>query len=76
MAEIKPFKAVRYSKDVITNFICPPYDVISPQEKKALKLSPYNIVNIELSDPKEKRINIRMPQIFLNCGLKTEFLSR
>lgn len=56
MAEIKPFRAVRYSKDVITNFICPPYDVISPQEKeRLLKLSPYNIVNIELSDPKEKK---------------------
>lgn len=56
MAEIKAFKAVRYSKDVITNVICPPYDVISPQDKARLqKLSSYNIVNIELSDPKGKK---------------------
>ena len=56
MAEVKAFKAVRYSKSVITDFICPPYDVISPEEKKKLqKLSPYNIVNIELSDPEGKK---------------------
>ncbi|AKL98610.1 DUF1015 domain-containing protein [Endomicrobium proavitum] len=56
MAEVKPFNAVRYSKETITNFICPPYDVISSQEKERLKkLSPYNIINIELSDPKGKK---------------------
>jgi uncharacterized protein (DUF1015 family) len=52
MAEIKAFQAIRYSKEDITNFICPPYDVISPEDKEKLKkLSPFNIVNIELSDP-------------------------
>lgn len=56
MAEIKAFDAVRYAKDNITNYICPPYDVIGPEEKARLqKLSPYNIVNIELSDPKGKK---------------------
>jgi uncharacterized protein (DUF1015 family) len=56
MAEIKAFNAVRYSKEVITNFICPPYDVINDAEKEKLKnLSPYNIVNIELSDPSSKK---------------------
>lgn len=55
MAEIKPFGAVRYSKENITNYICPPYDVIDEKEKDRLhKLSPYNIVNIELSDAKGK----------------------
>ncbi|MDR1695850.1 MAG: DUF1015 domain-containing protein [Endomicrobium sp.] len=56
MAEVKPFSAVRYSKENISNLICPPYDVINDAEKKRLqKLSPYNIVNIELSDPKGKK---------------------
>jgi len=56
MAEVKPFNAVRYSKENITNVICPPYDVIGSQEKARLKkLSPYNIINIELSDPKGKK---------------------
>ncbi|MDR1784398.1 MAG: DUF1015 domain-containing protein [Endomicrobium sp.] len=51
MAGIKAFQAIRFSKDDITNFICPPYDVISSDEKERLKkLSPFNIVNIELSD--------------------------
>jgi uncharacterized protein (DUF1015 family) len=56
MAEIKPFKAVRYSKEDITDFICPPYDVISEAEKERLKkLSPYNVIYVELSDPKGKK---------------------
>jgi uncharacterized protein (DUF1015 family) len=55
MAEIKPFRALRYVKDVVTDFICPPYDVITPEEKERLKkLSPFNVVNIELPDPKNK----------------------
>ena len=56
MAEIKAFRAIRFSKDDITNFICPPYDVISSDEKERLKkLSPFNIVNIELSDSLDKK---------------------
>ncbi|GHT09394.1 hypothetical protein AGMMS49532_07280 [Endomicrobiia bacterium] len=55
MAEIKAFQAIRYSKKFITDFICPPYDVIDSEEKKRLQeLSPFNIVNIELSDPGDK----------------------
>ena len=56
MTKIKAFDAVRYAKDNITNYICPPYDVIGPEEKARLqKLSPYNIVNIKLSDAKGKK---------------------
>ncbi|MDR2399366.1 MAG: DUF1015 domain-containing protein [Endomicrobium sp.] len=55
MADIKPFRAIRFSKENITNFICPPYDVINPQGKERLKkLSPFNIVNIELPDQTAK----------------------
>jgi uncharacterized protein (DUF1015 family) len=55
MAEIKPFCAIRYLAENITNFICPPYDVINSKEKERLqKLSKFNIVNIELPDQTNK----------------------
>ena len=51
MAIIKAFNGVRYAKKNITNEICPPYDVISPEEKENLKKSSeYNMVKLELSD--------------------------
>ncbi|GHT61636.1 phosphatase [Endomicrobiia bacterium] len=56
MADIKSFRALRYSKETITNFICPPYDVVNDDEKAKLqKLSPFNIINIELPDSRGKR---------------------
>ncbi|GMO65607.1 MAG: DUF1015 domain-containing protein [Endomicrobiia bacterium] len=56
MAQIKAFQAIRFSENDITNFICPPYDVISSDEKERLKkLSPFNIVNVELSDSLGKK---------------------
>jgi uncharacterized protein (DUF1015 family) len=60
MADIKPFRAIRYSQENITNFICPPYDVISPSEKERLqKLSQFNMVNIELPDQTNKNNKYR-----------------
>ncbi|MDR1401036.1 MAG: DUF1015 domain-containing protein [Endomicrobium sp.] len=51
MAEAKAFRAIRFSENDITSFICPPYDVISSDEKERLKkLSSFNTVNIELPD--------------------------
>lgn len=56
MAIIKAFNGIRYSKTNITKEICPPYDVISPEEKKNLKKSSkYNMVQLELSDPDKNR---------------------
>ena len=47
MAIIKGFNGIRYSKANITNEICPPYDVISPEEKTKLKKnSKYNMVQL------------------------------
>ncbi|MDR2251470.1 MAG: DUF1015 domain-containing protein [Endomicrobium sp.] len=60
MADIEPFRAIRYSEGNITNFICPPYDVIRPSEKERLqKLSQFNIVNIELPDQTNKNNKYR-----------------
>lgn len=51
MAKIKAFNGVRYRGNNITKLICPPYDIISKQEKERLKrLSAYNMVKMELPD--------------------------
>jgi uncharacterized protein (DUF1015 family) len=51
MAEIRPFRGVRYNQSKIKNLaevISPPYDIISPQQQDALYASsPYNFVRIE-----------------------------
>jgi uncharacterized protein (DUF1015 family) len=51
MAEIRPFQGIRYNQRVIpdlTRVICPPYDIISPQQQDALyQCSEYNFVRIE-----------------------------
>ncbi len=54
MAEIQPFRGIRYCKKSVENFsrvIAPPYDVIdSKQRSKLLSSSPYNVVRIELPE--------------------------
>lgn len=51
MAEIRPFKGTRYNQEIIKNLakvICPPYDIISPEQQDALyNKSEYNFVRIE-----------------------------
>lgn len=64
MAEIQPFRAVRYNPDVagdVSLHVCPPFDVITPQLQQELyDRSPFNIVRLELArrglseDPYEK----------------------
>jgi len=52
MVEIKPFQGLRYSESVVVDpgrVICPPYDVISPDEQRELLgRSIYNAINLEL----------------------------
>ncbi|MDE7280258.1 MAG: DUF1015 domain-containing protein, partial [Ruminiclostridium sp.] len=51
MAEIKPFKGLRYTEKAgnISNLTCPPYDIISGEEKLALmEKSPNNLIRLEL----------------------------
>lgn len=54
MAEIEPFRGIRYSKEAVGDFakvIAPPYDVISPRQREELcARSPFNAVRIELPD--------------------------
>lgn len=53
MAEIRPFKAMRFTEKAgdKRNVCCPPYDIISSEEREALcKASPYNAIRLELPD--------------------------
>ncbi len=51
MAEIQPFRGVHYNETLIQDWsevICPPYDIISPQEQQELYLkNEYNYIRIE-----------------------------
>ena len=51
MAEICPFPGIRYNQKMVGNLasvICPPYDVISPEEQRAYyEKSDYNVIRLE-----------------------------
>jgi len=75
MAVIKAFNGVRYSKANITNEICPPYDVISPEEKAKLKKnSKYNMVQLELSDACGKRNKYAQANVLFKEWLEKDVL--
>lgn len=51
MAEIKPFRALRYSSEAgdIAKLTCPPYDIISEEQRLAyLAENPENVIRLEL----------------------------
>ena len=52
---MRAFRALRYAEGVagpLSDLICPPYDVISPEQHVALeRRSPRNFVRVELPDP-------------------------
>jgi uncharacterized protein (DUF1015 family) len=51
LAEISPFSGVRYNQDIVgdmASVICPPYDVISPDEQRAYyEKGDYNAIRLE-----------------------------
>ncbi|MDE1977093.1 MAG: DUF1015 domain-containing protein, partial [Elusimicrobia bacterium] len=50
MAKISAFAASRFDprKTALSRALCPPYDVIAPDEAKALRLRPVNAIRVEL----------------------------
>lgn len=52
MADVRPFRGLRYNLaklGALGPALCPPFDVISPQEEEALRgRSPYNAIRLEL----------------------------
>ena len=57
MPELYPFRALRYDASAVADLsdvLCPPYDVISPEERARLSvLDPRNAVHVELPDSYE-----------------------
>jgi uncharacterized protein (DUF1015 family) len=51
MPDLRPFRGIRYSSsEELKDLICPPYDVISPQEQGELyERHPHNAVRLELA---------------------------
>lgn len=51
MAIVKPFHGLRFTESagVIDGLVCPPYDIISEEERKAfLTTNPHNVIRLEL----------------------------
>lgn len=53
MSDVRPFRALRYTAKVdLSSAICPPFDIISPEQQKQLHdRDPHNAVRIELAIP-------------------------
>ena len=58
MAVVRPFRALRYDPAVggpLESLVAPPYDVIGPEQREALRRqSPYNVVQLTLPDSEEE----------------------
>ena len=50
MADIRPFRGVRYAPAALGRSLCPPYDVIGPELAKSLRRRPRNAVFLELPE--------------------------
>ncbi len=48
MADVRPFRGVRYSSSSLNSALCPPYDVIGPELAAALRRRKANAVFLEL----------------------------
>ena len=54
MAEVRPFRAERYTL-ALDDLVAPPYDVISDEQRREyLARSPYNVVHVTLPDSPEQ----------------------
>ncbi|MDQ2984706.1 MAG: DUF1015 domain-containing protein [Actinomycetota bacterium] len=58
MADVKPFRALRYDEakaGPLERLVAPPYDVLSPEDRvEYLERSPHNIVHLTLPDSEEQ----------------------
>ena len=57
MAQVRPFRALRYSAaaGLIERLVAPPYDVISPEERERyLELDPHNVVHLTLPESEDQ----------------------
>lgn len=71
MAVVKPFKGLRFKESAgpINELVCPPYDIISEDERKEfLKTNPHNVIRLEL--PKEGKDIYKKAGEVLNTWLE------
>jgi len=58
MAVVKPFRALRYDEAAagpLETLVAPPYDVITPEQRKELRArSPHNVVRLTLPDSEDE----------------------
>jgi len=50
MADVRPFRGVRYAAASLDEALCPPYDVIGPELARELRRRPRNAVFLELPE--------------------------
>lgn len=50
MADVRPFRGVRYASEALGSVLCPPYDVIGPELASSLRRKRSNAVFLELPD--------------------------
>ncbi len=51
MADVRPFRGLRYRQSDLSDLLCPPYDVISPAGQRQLyERSPFNAVRLEYGE--------------------------
>jgi uncharacterized protein (DUF1015 family) len=61
MADVQPFRAVRYSGAAgpLADLVAPPYDAVSPGERtRLLTKSPYNVIRLTLPDSAEEAASL------------------
>jgi uncharacterized protein (DUF1015 family) len=55
MADVRPFRALRYAVPDLEAVVAPPYDVISDEERRSyLARDPHNVVHLTLPDDEEQ----------------------
>jgi uncharacterized protein (DUF1015 family) len=57
MADLKPFRAVRYSgaAGALADLVAPPYDAVAPDERdRLLARSPYNVLHLTLPESEDE----------------------
>jgi uncharacterized protein (DUF1015 family) len=55
MADVRPFRALRYAVPDLEQVVAPPYDVISDEQRAELRArSPHNVVHLTLPDSEEQ----------------------
>jgi len=55
MADVRPFRALRYAVPDLEQVVAPPYDVISDEQRAELQgRSPHNVVHLTLPDSEEQ----------------------